>query len=111
MGFHPMTEKYITRSTRVASRILDGEMVIMSAIDSTLFNLNAVATLIWQAADGHTPLSQIVRERVCSEFNVSPEVAQRDAECFVKELEAHAILEVRERPIAGPLSARSPERA
>ena len=53
-----MTETYIARSPAIASRMLGGEMMIMSAVDSTFFTLNPVATVIWQAADGHTPLSR-----------------------------------------------------
>ena len=41
-----MSEKYIIRSSAVAARELAGEMVIMSAADSTLFSLNETATLI-----------------------------------------------------------------
>ena len=48
-----MAETYIARSTAIAARILGGEMMIMSALDSTFFTLNEVATVIWQAADGH----------------------------------------------------------
>ena len=48
--------------------MLGGEMMIMSAVDSTFFTLNPVATVIWQAADGRTQLSEIVEQQVCSEF-------------------------------------------
>jgi hypothetical protein len=37
-----MTERYIARSTAIAARILGGEMMIMSAADSTFFTLNDV---------------------------------------------------------------------
>jgi len=93
-----MNEVYIARSMQIASRMLDGEMIIMSAVDSTLFNLNAVGTIIWQAADGITPLSEIVARRICIKFDVSQEVAYRDALEFVKDLESHGILSVFERP-------------
>ena len=39
-----MSALYIARSTEIAARVLGGEMMIMSARDSTLFNLNDVAT-------------------------------------------------------------------
>ena len=35
-----MSPVYIARSKQVAARMLDGEMMIMSAHDSTLFSLN-----------------------------------------------------------------------
>jgi hypothetical protein len=90
---------YIARSGGVASRILGEEMVIMSSADSTLFSLSEVATVIWQAADGCTPLSEIVSRRICAEFDVSPDTAGRDAEVFVEELARHGILRVSDRPI------------
>jgi len=95
-----MKECYVARSRSVAARQLGEEMVIMSAADSTLFNLNPVAALIWQAADGKTPLAKIVEERICSAFDVEHEEALRDAEQFVTDLAAHGILLLAESPIA-----------
>jgi hypothetical protein len=94
-----MAETYIARSPAIAARMLGGEMMIMSAVDSTFFTLNEVATLIWQSADGRTPLSEIVERKVCEEFEVSPEDARADAEHFVRELSQHGILVVSGKPI------------
>ncbi|HMK23290.1 MAG TPA: PqqD family protein, partial [Terriglobales bacterium] len=69
---------------------------------STFFTLNEVATAIWQAADGSTPLSQIVERKVCEEFDVTPEAARLDAEQFVSELSQHGILLVSDQPISAP---------
>ncbi len=93
-------EKYIARSSAIAARLIGGEMMIMSAVDSTFFTLNEIGTLIWQAADGQTPLSEIVAQRVCPEFDVSPEQAERDAVEFVSELSQHGILLLSEQPFA-----------
>src|ERR1700758_5842907 len=94
-----MTETYIARSTAIAARMLGGEMMIMSTVDSTFFTLNEVATAIWQAADGQTPLSEIVGRKICDEYEIEPDVARRDAEQFVSELSQHGILLVSDRPI------------
>jgi len=102
-----MGQKYIARSSAIAARMLGGEMMIMSAVDSTFFTLNQVATIIWQAADGHTPLSEIVAARVCQEFDVDTDTAERDAEQFVNELSQHGILMVSEQPIGD--SSPSPQ--
>ncbi|HZD49518.1 MAG TPA: PqqD family protein [Silvibacterium sp.] len=95
-----MSTVYIARATEVAARSLDGEMMIMSAKDSTLFTLNPVATAIWQSADGETPLAEIVERKICAEFDVEPREALEDAETFVNDLASHGILVVSERPIA-----------
>ncbi len=100
-----MNEIYIARSSAVASRVLDGEIVIMSAVDSTLFSLSEVATIIWQSADGRTPLSEIVRGRICAEFDVAPDAAYRDAEAFVEDLASHGILRVSSEPIGADTPA------
>jgi hypothetical protein len=94
-----MAQTYIARSSAIAARILGGEMMIMSVADSTFFTLNEVATVIWQAADGRTPLADIVEQKVCPAFWVEPEVAQQDAKQFVEALSQHGILLVSDTPI------------
>ncbi|MBZ5614855.1 MAG: PqqD family protein [Acidobacteriia bacterium] len=91
---------YIARSSAIAARALAGEMMVMNSADSTFFTLNEVATAIFQAADGRTPLREIVRGRVCEQFDVDPEQAQADAEQFVTELSGHGILLVSNQPLA-----------
>lgn len=97
-----IAEKYIARSSAIAARLIGGEMMIMSAVNSTFFTLNQIATVIWQAADGQTPLSDIVASKICPEFDVELDQAGRDAEQFVSELSQHGILLVSEQPIASP---------
>jgi Coenzyme PQQ synthesis protein D (PqqD) len=94
-----MSRLYVARSPRVAARSLDGEMMIMSGKDSTLFTLNRTATILWQAADGITPLDEIVRRRICEEFEVGPAEALEDAEKLARDLASHEILQVSEQPI------------
>jgi hypothetical protein len=94
-----MSKLYLARSPKVAARSLDGEMMIMSGRDSTLFTLNKTATILWQSADGTTPLDQIVEERICLEFEVDSSEALRDAEELARELAGHEILQLSEEPI------------
>jgi hypothetical protein len=83
----------------VAARAIDGEMMIMSGQDSTLFTLNETATILWQSADGITPLERIVEERICGDFEVRPDEALQDAEVLARELAEHGILMVSQEPI------------
>jgi len=94
-----MNNVYVARASEIAARMLGGEMMIMSARDSMLFSLNETASAIWQAADGRTPLAEIVERAVCSGYDVAPEEALRDAEELVRDLAAHGILRVSDRPI------------
>lgn len=89
------------RSSAIAARLVGDEMMVMSTADSTFFTLSEVATVIWQAADGRTPLSEIVGSKICPEFDVAPEEALRDAEHFVGDLAQHGILLVSTNPIPG----------
>ena len=95
---------YVARSSRIAARKLGEEMLIMGQ-DSTLFTLNPTATILWQAADGTTTLNEIVERRICSEFEVQPEEAIRDAEALAGDLAKHGILLLSEQPIPKPVSS------
>lgn len=103
-----MSKLYVARNPRVAARGLDGEMMIMSGRDSTLFTLNKTATILWKAADGNTALDDIVRERICTEFDVEPTEALHDAEALARELASHEILQISEQPIV-PSNPRAGE--
>jgi hypothetical protein len=94
-----MSRLFLARNPRVAARSLDGEMMIMSGRDSTLFTLNKTATILWQSADGETALKDIVEKRICSEFSVDLPEALRDAEALARELASHEILQLSEEPI------------
>jgi Coenzyme PQQ synthesis protein D (PqqD) len=102
-----MSETYIARSSAIAARMLAGEMMVMNSLDSTFFTLNEVATAIWQAADGRTPLSEIVRRRICEQFEIDPLQAEKDAEQFVADLSQHGILLVSEQPFTDPAASEN----
>ena len=74
--------------------------MIMSGRDSTLFTLNQTATILWQSADGKTPLDEIVEKRICAQFEVEPAQALEDAETLARELARHEILQISQEPIA-----------
>lgn len=94
-----MAERYLARSSQTAWRVYDGEAVIILGEDSTLNTLNPVATLIWEAADGRTPVSTILA-RICEEFDVEPAQAERDATVFVNKLCERGLLSISPSPQA-----------
>lgn len=99
-------KRYVARSTAIAARALGEETMVMSATNSTLFTLNEIASAIWAAADGVTPLDQIVANTICAQYDIAPELALKDAETLVEDLAAHGILLVSDQPLAGPANAR-----
>lgn len=94
-----MTHLYVARNTTVAARALGEETMVMSAADSTLFTLNEVASVIWEAADGVTPLEEIVANKICAQYNVAPEAALKDAEALVEGLAERGIMVLSDQPL------------
>ena len=80
--------------------MIGDEMMIMSGLDSSLFSLNTTASALWQAADGLTPLADIVERHICARFDVEHAVALRDAEEVTDDLARHGILRVSDSPIS-----------
>ena len=93
---------YIARATNIAARMIGDEVMIMSGLDSSLFSLNPTASILWQAADGVTPLAQIVEEHIVAKFDVAPDEALRDAEVLAGDLARHGILRLSDTPIPTP---------
>jgi hypothetical protein len=98
--------RYVARSKAIAARALGDETMVMSATNSTLFTLNEVASVIWEAADGVTPLEQIVTTKVCTQYDITPEVALKNAEALVEGLAEHGILLLSNEPLAQTGSSR-----
>ena len=82
---------FVRRGERLAARKVGGEMVILSADDSSLFVLNEVGTTVWEAADGRTSI-QTIADSVCDEYEVDRDTALRDVEAFVEALVAAGVV-------------------
>ena len=91
---------FVARSNAIAARVLGAETMVMSATNSTLFTLDEVATVIWESADGATPLEEIVANKICTQYDITPEIALKDAEGLVEELAEHGLLLLSDQPIA-----------
>ena len=85
----------VVRGDRLAARKVGGEMVVLSADDSSLFVLNEVATAIWEAADGQRTVDEIADE-VCREYDVDRETALTDVAQFVAALAAAGVVTIAE---------------
>lgn len=92
-------KRYVARSTKVAARMIGDEMMIMSGRDSTLFTLNGTAAILWDAADGVTPLEDIVTQRICGIFDVERAAAIRDAEELIEQLAGHGLVLLSQAPL------------
>ena len=95
-----MPECFVARNPRAAWRVWDGEAVILLPEDSSLNTHNAVGTLIWEAADGDTPLGTVV-DRICETFDVERAQAEHDASGFIETLRERSLVSVSETPHEG----------
>ena len=99
------SKRFVARSSAIAARVLGAETMVMSATNSTLFTLDEVATVIWESADGATPLEEIVTNKICAQYDITPEIALKDAEGLVEELAEHGLLLLSDQPIAQSTTA------
>ena len=93
-----MSDKFIRRSRRTAARRIGDETMVLAVVNSTLFSLNETASLLWEAADGITPLREIVIRTIVANFEIDAETAYRDAFELTTELSHRGILETAESP-------------
>ena len=96
------SKRYVARSTAIAARVLGNETMVMSAVNSTLFTLDEVATVIWESADGAAPLEDIVINKICTQYDIAPEIALKDAEGLVEGLAEHGLMVLSDQPITRP---------
>ena len=99
-----MSEIYVKRHRDTAARLLGDEMIVMAVKNSRVFTLNPTASIIWNAADGITPLGEIVARDLVPQFDVDAASAYRDALELVGRLAEEGILVVTDHPIAAEQS-------
>lgn len=100
MGNHSVTaDAYVARSPKVAARMLGDELMIISALDSSLITLNDVGAALWFAVDGATPLSDVVTQKICAQYDVALDQALHDAQDLFGELSAYGVVVISSSPI------------
>jgi hypothetical protein len=95
-----VAERYLLQNPKAAWRVYDGEAVIVSPEDSMLHTLNELGTLVWEAADGQTPLTTVVG-RICGLYDTDAATAERDVMAFVERLREQGLLSVLNAPASG----------
>lgn len=74
-----MSERFPRQSRQVAARTIEGAAYLVDPPTSDFFQLNSVATRIWELCDGKNTLHQIATA-ITEEFTVDLATATRDAE-------------------------------
>lgn len=75
----------IRRDPRTASRIIDGEAIILTPVDSQIHSLNEVGSKIWESLSKETTVEEIIN-RITEEFDIDREQARRDVILFLKDM-------------------------
>ena len=83
--------KYPIKSNATASRVLEGEAVVVLPLESVVHTFDLVGTRIWELATGSNKLSKIINA-IQDEFEVEADKAKQDAIEFIEELVSKNIL-------------------
>lgn len=75
----------LVKAPTTASRVIEGEAVILSMETKVLRGLNPVGSRIWELIDGQRSVEEIVGV-IVKEFDVEPPWAEEDVRGFLEEL-------------------------
>ena len=84
-------EKIPIKSPETAHQIIDGEAVIITPGQMMVNVLNAVGSRVWDLADGERNIEDIAKI-ITDEFDVSYEMALKDAFEFARDLAEKEIM-------------------
>ncbi len=87
----PRDDERFARSPDVVSRVLDGEAVLLDLVSGKYVGLNEVATRTWELLGEGKAFGEI-RAALLHEFEVSPEVLERDLEDLLATLSARGLI-------------------
>ena len=75
----------VTKASTTASRVIEGEAVILSLDTKVLRGLNPVGSRVWELIDGQRSVEEIAG-LIVKEFDVECPQADQDVRGFVQEL-------------------------
>ncbi len=93
-------DSYPHRSDELVWRVIDGEVVILTADGHQIHTLNKVGSAIWELADGTRNIKEIVTQ-ICERFDVSLEVAQAHVLEFAEQLVDKGALQITDSEAEG----------
>lgn len=89
-----MQGKIPVKSEKVASRIIDGEAIIVLLEKQQNIVLNQVGSRIWEIMDGKKNIDELTRT-IASEFEVGYDQAIKDVSEFIEDIEKRGAVEIR----------------
>jgi hypothetical protein len=86
-------DSYLNRSDELVWRLVDSDVVILTADGREIHTLNNVGSAIWELSDGTRNIGEIIT-LICERFDVSYEVAHADVLEFVDQLTSKNVLQI-----------------
>ncbi len=84
-------DQVVRKDNKTASRILAGEAIVLTPMNSKIYNLNETGSRIWAWLDDNPSVGELA-VRMQSEFKVDKEQAQVDIIAFLEELVARGMV-------------------
>jgi len=80
-------------SDAISVRKIENDIFIFDRKTSTIHSFNRVASFIWELLTENVTMDKIA-EKVCSQFDIDEETAEKDKTDFIKELKNKKLLQV-----------------
>jgi hypothetical protein len=87
----------VSRDEKTASRVLAGEAVVLTPMDSKIYGFNETGSRIWELLEDEPTVGEVVGH-IQREFQVSQDQAQADVVAFIGELAARGMVTLGEGP-------------
>lgn len=81
----------VSRDKQTASRLIAGEAIVLTPMDSKIHSLNDTGSRIWELLADEPTVGELVAQ-IHSEFKVSEEQARADVIAFLEELAAKGMV-------------------
>jgi len=90
-------DRRASRHQETASRVIDGEAIVLRPMDNSILSLNRAGSRIWELLADSPTVGGIV-ETICEEFDVERERAAPDVVTFLTMLVEKGLATVTDEP-------------
>jgi hypothetical protein len=89
-------DQIVRRNEKTASRVLEGEAIVLTPTDSKIHSFNETGSRIWEFLAEEPTVRKVIAQ-IRSEFEVGEEQAQADVIAFLEELVAKGMVTLGQR--------------
>ena len=88
-------DQVVSRDKETASRILAGEAIVLTPMDSKVHSLNETGSRIWELLEDEPTVGEVVAQ-IHGEFKVDAEQAEADVISFLEQLAGSGMVTLRD---------------